>query len=76
MKLFTTILSIDDCQHEYQVCTVEDSDLLLFKPINISEDCEPLIFYAKKIGNSWDVLNITNSHIKKQALHEIEMHRL
>ena len=76
MKLFTTVLLIDDCHHEYQVCLLEGTDMLLFKPINIIDDCVPLIFYAKKNDNSWDVLNITNQNIKKQVLQEIKIHQL
>ncbi|HEX8461915.1 MAG TPA: hypothetical protein VF623_10815 [Segetibacter sp.] len=76
MKLFSTLLQIDDCEHEYHVCTLEGSDLIVFKPINIPDDCAPVIFYAQKNDTDWDVLNVSNANIRKQALDEIHLHHL
>lgn len=74
MKLFTSILYIDNCPVEYRISARNESSMLLFIPLHMSEQCEmPPIFYVKQIEGKWKVLNVHDQKLIAQVLEQIKI---
>ena len=74
MQPFTTILFIDDCTVEYRVTKNEGSDLLVFTPVQMQDNCEtPPIFYVSRKEDEWTVLNMNDKALVAQVLDKLYM---